>query len=163
MRADINQAGPQAIMESSSARRQRAAQRCGGKIVKEWFAGLNQREQLSLLLLAAVWSSTCLHACLAPLADRGGTAGATEPGHRPSLQRVDAMVSQIMQLRDGGGAGHHQRNLTALVNQSTSRRGLQVSRLQPTAGVISRCAWRTRCSTTCWPGWTSWKIAKACW
>ncbi|MCB1697581.1 MAG: type II secretion system protein M, partial [Halioglobus sp.] len=35
------------------------------------------------------------------------------------------------QLRDGGGADTSQRNLTALVNQSTGRHGLQVSRLQP--------------------------------
>jgi type II secretory pathway component PulM len=41
------------------------------------------------------------------------------------------MVSEITRLRAGGVASTAQRNLTALVNQSTNRYGLQVSRLQP--------------------------------
>ena len=48
-----------------------------------------------------------------------------------SRARVDAMVSEILSLREGGAASTAGRNLTALVNQSTSRHNLQVSRLQP--------------------------------
>jgi type II secretory pathway component PulM len=43
------------------------------------------------------------------------------------------MVSEVMQLRDSdgrGGAGTR-RNLTSLINQSTARQQLQVTRLQP--------------------------------
>ncbi|MCB1710362.1 MAG: type II secretion system protein M [Halioglobus sp.] len=100
--------------------------------MKEWFAGLNQREQLSLLLLGFALVLYLLYMLAwAPLAERRQQLAQQNQGVALSLQRVDAMVSQIMQLRDGGGADTSQRNLTALVNQSTGRHGLQVSRLQP--------------------------------
>ena len=54
-------------------------------------------------------------------------------GVAESLQRVDAMVSEVMQLResDGRGGAGTRRNLTTLISQSTARLQLQVSRLQP--------------------------------
>lgn len=102
--------------------------------MRDWFAGLNQREQLSVLVLAVVLGLYLLYMLTwVPLADRRAQLAQQNLGIADSLQRVDAMVSEIMRLREEGGPASSQRNLTALVNQSTSRHGLQVSRLQPNA------------------------------
>jgi len=99
--------------------------------LREWFAGLNQREQLSLIALGLALILYLLYMLAwAPLAERRERLEQQNVGVAESLQRVDAMVSEIMRLR-GGGAGAVQRNLTALVNASTARHALQVSRLQP--------------------------------
>ncbi|KGE05370.1 General secretion pathway protein M [Pseudohaliea rubra DSM 19751] len=47
------------------------------------------------------------------------------------LQRVDAMVSEILALRADGGATGQRGNLVSLINRSTAAAGLAVSRLQP--------------------------------
>jgi general secretion pathway protein M len=100
--------------------------------LKEWFARLNQREQLSLGALVFALALYLLYMLAwAPLAERRAQLALQNQGVAASLQRVDAMVSEIMRLRDGGGASATGRNLAALVNQSTGRHGLQVSRLQP--------------------------------
>jgi len=52
-------------------------------------------------------------------------------GVAASLERVDTLVSQIMAQRHDGGGKPSARNLTALINRSTSAMNLQVSRLQP--------------------------------
>ena len=100
--------------------------------MKEWFAGLNQREQLSLLVLGVALALYLLYmVAWAPLAERRSELAVQNEAVAQSLQRVDAMVSEIIRLREGGGASASRRNLTSLVNQSTGRHGLQVSRLQP--------------------------------
>jgi len=100
--------------------------------LKDWFAGLNQREQLSLVALGMALGLYFLYMLAwAPLAERRDQLAQQNLSTAQSLQRVDAMVSEIALLRAGGGASTAQRNLTALVNQSTSRHSLQVSRLQP--------------------------------
>lgn len=100
--------------------------------MKEWFAGLNQREQLSLVALGFALSLYFLYMLAwAPLAEQRNRLTLQNQSTAESLQRVDAMVSEITRLRAGGVASTAQRNLTALVNQSTNRYGLQVSRLQP--------------------------------
>jgi type II secretory pathway component PulM len=100
--------------------------------LKEWFAGLNQREQLSLVALGFALGLYFLYMLAwAPLAEHRNRLTLQNQSTAESLQRVDAMVSEITRLRAGGVASTAQRNLTALVNQSTNRYGLQVSRLQP--------------------------------
>lgn len=100
--------------------------------MKEWFAGLNQREQMSLLALGIALALYLVYmVAWAPLAERRSALAVQNESVAQSLQRVDAMVSEIIRLREGGGASASRRNLTALVNQSTGRHGLQVSRLQP--------------------------------
>ncbi len=100
--------------------------------MKEWFAGLNQREQLSLLALGIALALYLLYMLAwAPLAERREELALQNKSVAESLQRVDAMVSEVVRLREGGAASTAQRNLTSLVNQSTGRHGLQVSRLQP--------------------------------
>ena len=102
--------------------------------MKDWFAQLNQREQMSLLvlvwplglylLLIIVWS---------PLASKRDALEVQNSAIAGSLARVDAMVSELLQLRDGGASVNTRRNLTSLINQSTSRMELPVSRLQPSS------------------------------
>lgn len=100
--------------------------------MKEWFAGLSQREQLSLVMLGFALGLYLLYMLAwAPLAERRDQLTVQNQVTAESLQRVDAMVSEITRLRAGGGAISAQRNLTSLVNQSTNRYNLQVSRLQP--------------------------------
>jgi type II secretory pathway component PulM len=48
-----------------------------------------------------------------------------------SRVRVDTMVSQLLELRDGGAKAGAKRNLTAVINESTARFQLPVIRLQP--------------------------------
>lgn len=100
--------------------------------MKAWFAQLEQREQLSLLVLGIVLGLYLLYMLAwVPLAETREQLARQNSAVAASLQRVDAMVSEILRLREGGAVGTARRNLTTLINQSTSRRGLQVSRLQP--------------------------------
>jgi general secretion pathway protein M len=100
--------------------------------LKEWFAGLDQREQLSLVVLGFALGVYVLYMLAwVPLAERRDQLRVQNQSAAESLQRVDAMASEILRLRAGGGVNTAQRNLTALVNQSTGRHNLQVSRLQP--------------------------------
>lgn len=101
--------------------------------MKDWFSGLNQREQMSLLVLGFALALYVLYMLIwLPLHDMRDNLEQQNRGVAGSLERVDAMVSEIMQLRDSGAsAGGTRRNLTALINRSTNRLQLQVSRLQP--------------------------------
>lgn len=100
--------------------------------MKNWFAGLTQREQLSLLILGLAVALYLVYAILvSPLDTARDDMERQNQGVTESLQRVDVMVSQIMQLRDSGAGASRQRNLTTLINRSTGALNLQVSRLQP--------------------------------
>lgn len=100
--------------------------------MKAWFARYNQREQLSLLLMAMCMVGYLLYFLLwSPLASKREAMELRNASAAESLQRVDAMVSEVLRLRESGGNVTARRNLTTVVNQSTSRRQLPVSRLQP--------------------------------
>ncbi len=100
--------------------------------MKAWFAQFNQREQLSLLALALALALYLLYQLVwSPLDERRDQLALQNRGVAESLQRVDVMVSELVQLRDSDTRVTTRRNLTSLVNQSTSRRELQVNRLQP--------------------------------
>jgi len=68
---------------------------------------------------------------VAPLDRARDSLAEQNHGVTQSLQRVDMLVSQILQLRANGGRPNARRNLAGLINRSTSALGLQVSRLQP--------------------------------
>ena len=69
--------------------------------MRDWFAGLNQREQLSVLVLAVALGLYLLYMLAwAPLADRREQLEQQNRGIATSLHRVDAMVSEIMRLRE---------------------------------------------------------------
>jgi len=100
--------------------------------MKQWFAGLTQREQLSLLIMALALGLYLLFMILVAPLDRARDSLAEQNhGVTQSLQRVDMLVSQILQLRVNGERPNARRNLAGLINRSTSALGLQVSRLQP--------------------------------
>jgi general secretion pathway protein M len=100
--------------------------------MKEWFSQLNQREQLSLLALGLVLALYLLYILLwSPLHDMRESLQQQNRVVAGSLQRVDAMVSELLHLRESGAQTGSRRNLTSLINQSTSRLQLQVTRLQP--------------------------------
>ena len=100
--------------------------------MKEWFSQLNQREQLSLLLLGLALLLYLLYILvLSPLESQREQLIAQNSAVTQSQGRVDAMVSQLLQLREGGAKAGAKRNLTSVINQSTSRLQLPVMRLQP--------------------------------
>lgn len=102
--------------------------------MKDWFLQHNQREQVSLLVLACALGLYLLYMLVwAPLDSMRDNLEVQNRGVAATLQRVDAMVSEVMQIRDSGTSTSSRRNLTSLINKSTSRLGLQVSRLQPNA------------------------------
>ncbi|MBE9539133.1 MAG: type II secretion system protein M [Proteobacteria bacterium] len=100
--------------------------------MNSWYSSLNQREQLSLLLLAAAVGMYLAYVLVwSPLASSRDELIVRNQSVASSLLRVDAMVSEVLLLRESGAGNSSKRNLTALINQSTSRMNLQVSRLQP--------------------------------
>jgi type II secretory pathway component PulM len=100
--------------------------------VKEWFSQLNQREQLSLVLLTVALLLYLLYILvLAPLKSEREQLIAQNSAVTESQGRVDAMVAQLLQLRQGTAKSGAKRNLTSVINQSTSRLQLPVIRLQP--------------------------------
>ena len=100
--------------------------------MKEWYAGLNQREQLSLLIMSGALVLYLLYMFLwSPLIEKRERLEVQNQGIAGSLQRVDAMASEVVRLREGGSQTGARRNLTSLINGSTGRHKLQVNRLQP--------------------------------
>ncbi len=100
--------------------------------MKQWFTGLTQREQLSLLIMGlAVALYLAFVIFIAPLSQARDRMVVQNRGVAESLQRVEVLVSQISHLRETGNGSSTNRNLTSLVNRSTSSYQLQVNRLQP--------------------------------
>jgi type II secretory pathway component PulM len=100
--------------------------------VKEWFARLEQREQLRLLLLAVVVVLYLLYVLAwSPLDSRRNALKLQNDAIAESLVRVDAMVSQLLELREGGAGAGPRHNLMSEINESTGRYELPVMRLQP--------------------------------
>ncbi len=71
--------------------------------MKEWFAQLNQREQMSLLVLGVAVALYLLYMFVwSPLDTRREQLALQNTAIAESQVRVDAMVSQLLQLREGG-------------------------------------------------------------
>ena len=100
--------------------------------MKQWFTGLTQREQLSLLIMGlAVALYLAFVIVIAPLSQARDRMVVQNRGVAESLQRVEVLVSQILHLRETGNGSSTNLNLTSIVNRSTSSYQLQVNRLQP--------------------------------
>jgi len=100
--------------------------------MKEWFFQRNQREQMSVLVLGAAVSLYLLYMFVwSPLDTRRAQLAVQNAAIAESRVRVDTMVSQLLELRDGGAKAGAKRNLTAVINESTARFQLPVIRLQP--------------------------------
>ena len=100
--------------------------------MKDWFLQLNQREQLSLLLLGLAATIYALFMLIwSPLDSRREQLTVQNSAVADSLVRVDAMVSEVIQLRKSGIKTGAKRSLTTIINESTGRLQLPVIRLQP--------------------------------
>jgi general secretion pathway protein M len=100
--------------------------------VKDWFLRYNPREQLLLLLMAFFLGAYLLYfMVLTPVAAKRDEMAARNNAAVEVLKRVDGMVSEVLRLRNSSEGVSQKRNLTTLINQSTSALGLPVSRLQP--------------------------------
>jgi general secretion pathway protein M len=100
--------------------------------MKDWFLQLNQRDQLSLLLLGLAVTLYALFMLIwSPLDSRREQLTAQNSAVTDSLVRVDAMVSEVIQLRKSGVKTGAKRSLTTIINESTGRLQLPVIRLQP--------------------------------
>ena len=100
--------------------------------MKEWFAQLNQREQMSLLALGLALLLYLLYLFVwSPLDEQREQLALQNAAIAESQVRVDAMVSELMQLRKSGAKTGTRRNLTSVINESTGRWQLPVIRLQP--------------------------------
>jgi general secretion pathway protein M len=100
--------------------------------MKEWFSRLDQREQLSVLLLSLVLALYALYVLVwSPLDNRRTLLKVQNGTIAESRIRVDAMVSQVLHLRKDGVQTGSKRNLTSVINESTGRYKLPVVRLQP--------------------------------
>ncbi len=100
--------------------------------MKEWFAQLNQREQMSVLALGLVLALYLLYVLVwSPLNSKRELLLLQNTAIAESQVRVDEMVSELMELRASGVKTGSNRNLTSVINESTSRLQLPVIRLQP--------------------------------
>tara|TARA_R110002072_G_scaffold60731_6_gene153758 strand:- start:6990 stop:7463 length:474 start_codon:yes stop_codon:yes gene_type:complete len=100
--------------------------------MKEWFAQLDQREQMSVLALGVVLVLYLLYMLVwAPLDEKRDQMALQNSAIAESQVRVDAMVSELLQLRANGVKTGTGRNLTSVINESTGRLQLPVIRLQP--------------------------------
>jgi len=100
--------------------------------MKDWFAQLPQRDQLSLLALAVALAVYVVYMLIwSPLDNRREQLAMQNSAIAESRVRVDAMVAELLQLRQSGAQPGAQRNLTSIINESTSRLQLPVIRLQP--------------------------------
>ena len=100
--------------------------------MQAWFARLDRREQLSLLVLAAVLILYLVWVLLwSPVVAMRDSMLAQNTATAAALVRVDTLVAELQQARASSGPGGQRSNLAAVVNQSTTRFGLPINRLQP--------------------------------
>ncbi len=99
--------------------------------MKAWFQNLSQREQIYVLVMAAVVALWLVfQLLLAPAAAQRQQMAMNNEAAVALLARVDAKVTQLIGLRASGGAGDDS-NLTATISRSSELAGLPVRRLQP--------------------------------
>jgi type II secretory pathway component PulM len=102
--------------------------------MKAWFEAYPLREQLALLLMAAVIVIYILVLFVfRPLGQAKSELAARNVATAEVLQRVDVMAAEIRSLRnaDSGRSSAPAANLSATLNDSANRYQLRVSRLQP--------------------------------
>ena len=102
--------------------------------MKAWFLRFSIREQIALLLMAAVvalYGTVML--LLQPLGQARAELEARNVATAEVLKRVDGMATEIRTLRAGEATGSRaaRPNLTALLNSSAERFQLRISRVQP--------------------------------
>ena len=99
-------------------------------MIRQWFQSLVVKDQIALMILAAVVSSwVFIQVIFVELDGRRQRLTAGNEALASTLSRIDLKVEQLAALRaDGGGV---QVNLTRTLSQLSETLGLPVKRLQP--------------------------------
>jgi len=99
--------------------------------MRDWFNAQNQRDQLALMVLAsAVVLYSLVYFVLMPASAARIQMAANNTAALAQLARVEAKVSQLLDLRARSESGQNQ-NLSSTLSAAAQNAGLIVKRLQP--------------------------------
>jgi len=99
--------------------------------MRDWFNAQNQRDQLALMvLMAAVVLYSLVSFVLMPASAARSQMAANNTAALAQLARVEAKVSQLLDLRARSESGQNQ-NLSSTLSAAAQNAGLIVKRLQP--------------------------------
>jgi len=99
--------------------------------MRDWFNAQNQRDQLALMVLAsAVVLYSLVYFVLMPASAARSQMAANNTAALAQLARVEAKVSQLLDLRARSESGQNQ-NLSSTLSAAAQNAGLIVKRLQP--------------------------------
>lgn len=100
--------------------------------IKQWFAQLNKREQQMLTLAAIVAIALLIYILLwAPVKEQLNKQRQALANERNLLTWVEEQSQRAYKLRQSSSTKQFTGSLTQLVNQSTRRLNISVSRMQP--------------------------------
>ena len=99
--------------------------------MREWFNGQTQRDQIALIALAGgVALYSLLTFVLLPASEARSQMAANNTAATAQLGRVEAKVSQLLDLRANSESSQNQ-NLSSTLSAAAQNAGLTVKRLQP--------------------------------
>jgi type II secretory pathway component PulM len=99
--------------------------------MREWFNAQTPRDQIALITLAAaVVIYGVVAFALVPASEARSQMVANNKAATAQLARVEAKVSQLVDLRANGESGQNQ-NLSSTLSAAAQNAGLTVKRLQP--------------------------------
>ena len=99
--------------------------------MREWFNAQTPRDQIALIALAAaVVIYSVVAFALVPASEARSQMMANNKAATAQLARVEAKVSQLVDLRANGESGQNQ-NLSSTLSAAAQNAGLTVKRLQP--------------------------------
>ena len=99
--------------------------------MREWFNAQTQRDQIALIaLVGAVVLYSLLTFALLPASEARGQMATNNTAAMAQLGRVEAKVSQLLDLRANSESGQNQ-NLSSTLSAAAQNAGLTVKRLQP--------------------------------
>lgn len=99
--------------------------------MREWFNAQTQRDQIALIALAgAIVLYSLLTFALLPASEARSQMAANNTAAMAQLGRVEAKVSQLLDLRANSESGQNQ-NLSSTLSAAAQNAGLTVKRLQP--------------------------------
>ncbi|REJ71800.1 MAG: type II secretion system protein M [Proteobacteria bacterium] len=99
--------------------------------MREWFNAQTQRDQIALIaLVGAVVLYSLLTFALLPASEARSQMATNNTAAMAQLGRVEAKVSQLLDLRANSESGQNQ-NLSSTLSAAAQNAGLTVKRLQP--------------------------------
>lgn len=99
--------------------------------MREWFNAQTQRDQIALIaLVGAVVLYSLLTFAVLPASEARSQMATNNTAAMAQLGRVEAKVSQLLDLRANSESGQNQ-NLSSTLSAAAQNAGLTVKRLQP--------------------------------